>query len=84
MWRVIRAEGIWDMHSSTFRARSRAIAGALGAVVLVGGLATAAQAAPLPETVSAPLGACTPDGGFPSIDGSTPAQPQVHDTGVNT
>lgn len=72
------------MDKTSNSARLRTIAGAAGALLIIGGSASAAIAAPLPEGAVAPLGMCTPDGGFPSIDGTTPAEPQIVDTGVNT
>ncbi|MBO9627672.1 MAG: choice-of-anchor A family protein [Microbacterium sp.] len=74
------------MESISARSKRALGAGAIiaaGVTMIVGG-ASAAVAAPLPQGIDAPLGMCTPDGGFPWINGSTPEQPQVHDTGVNT
>ena len=60
------------------------IAAVVGVVMVAGGLAQSAMAAPLPDGIGAPLAACAPAGGFPWIDGTTPPQAQVHDTNVNT
>ncbi|MFF5623942.1 choice-of-anchor A family protein [Microbacterium sp. NPDC012755] len=66
------------------RAGGAAAVAAVGIAMIAGGAAPAAYAAPLPGGIGAPLGMCTPDGGFPWIDGSAPWQPQVHDAGINT
>lgn len=66
------------------RAGGAAAVAAVGIAMIAGGAAPAAFAAPLPGGIGAPLGMCTPDGGFPWIDGSAPWQPQVHDAGINT
>lgn len=73
---------------STF-ARPKRAAGAAGAAVvgiamIIGGAAPSAFAAPLPDSVNAPLGMCTPAGGFPAFDPTNiPNPPVVEDAGPN-